>query len=86
MADSIWIGDKTNGIELRPFDQKAKSGLPVLDEIVAYRNGEVILHIESMDDTLYWMRIQVGDHAANANIYAKNGRSHVEMTAENDPP
>lgn len=75
---SEWYGDKTDGIEIR-----RQSG--EIDEIILYRNGECVVHIESMSDQCFWMSLMAKRFEVHANCYAKNGRSHVEMNAEGWP-
>lgn len=75
---SEWYGDKTDGIEIRRQEGH-------IDEIVAYRNGECVVHIEAMSDQCFWMSLMSKRFELHANCYSKNGRSHVEMNAEGWP-
>lgn len=72
-----FYGDRVNGIELRQHD-----GEDQLDELLAYVNGVCVLHIEQMSDQSYWIGTYAGGYTCHANIAAKNGRSHVALTAE----
>ncbi len=86
MAESVWVGDKTNGIELRPFNDDPPSGslMREFDEIVAYRDGEVVLHMECMSDAHYWFAVTVGDHRVDGTIASRSMRAEVVLRAEAD--
>ena len=79
---SVWIGDKANGIELRP-EGKTKEGMLILDELLIYRDGKCLFHLERMDDTSYWFGIYPGGLDVHPfHVRAVNGRSHVNLTTE----
>lgn len=75
---SEWYGDKQDGIEVRMCGDH-------IDEIVVYRNGQCCVHIEQMSDQCYWMSLMSERFEVHANIYGKNGRSHVDANAEGWP-
>ena len=79
---SIWIGDKANGIELRP-EGKTKTGMLILDELLIYQNGVCILHIESMSPSHHFVGIGLpGLPRLVATYQATHGRAAVQLTAE----
>jgi hypothetical protein len=71
---SEWFGDRQDGIEYRWDGDN-------LDEIVVYVAGKVVLHVEQMSDTCYWMGIYVKDYEGAANFGSSNKRSHVKFYA-----
>lgn len=72
---SEWYGDKADGIEIRRHGGQ-------IDEIVVYRDGECVVHVEAMSDQCFWMSLMSKRFEVHANCYSKNGRSHVEMNAD----
>ena len=81
MSKSVCKGDSTNGIEMRLLGETTRHGMPILDELVVYVNGEVVLHIESMDDTYYWMHVGVGPHEVDAH-FGSRGKAHCDLWTE----
>mgnify|MGYP000617857281 CR=1 FL=1 len=76
MAKCELHGTKQDGIEYRWDGEQ-------LDEIVVYVGGKVVLHVEQMSDTTYWMGIYVDGWHGHANFGSTNRRSHVTFyTAE----
>lgn len=65
-------GTEEDGIEYRWRGDQ-------LDEIVVYVGGKVVLHVEQMDDTYYWMGIYANGWAGHANFGSSNRRSHVKF-------
>lgn len=77
MSSDTLYGDTNDGIELRRHDGESQ-----LDELLVYVGGRCVLHVEQMSDQSYWLGIEAGGYECHTHIAAKNGRSHVAMTAD----
>lgn len=78
---STWIGNKENGIELRYGDIGPPDN-EVLDELLLWMNGKVVMHMEAMSPVCYWFGFYLGDRTIHMNISSKNQKSHIAATAE----
>ena len=64
------VGDKTNGVEIRTVDGK-------VDEVIGFKNGETIFHLEMLRDDLCWMKI----NDVMINVLSE---TPLSLTAEED--
>lgn len=79
MSDgSEWFGDTTDGIEIRRQGGQ-------IDEIIVYRDGECVVHIEATSDQCFWMSLMSKRFEVHAHCFSKYGNSEVEMNAEGWP-
>ena len=78
---STWIVNKEKGIELRYGDIGPPDN-EVLDELLLWMNGKVVMHMEAMSDVCYWFGLYLDGHEVHMNISSKNLKSHIAATAE----
>jgi hypothetical protein len=71
VESSTLHGDQEDGIEIRR-DEEGE-----LDEIIVYRDGRCVVHIEAMSDQMFWMSLASKRFVAHCNVGAK--RAHVKF-------
>ena len=77
---SEWIGDKTDGIEIR----RATDGI---DEVLLYVGGHCMMHMEKLAATQFWFLFDVKDRTAlHMAIGSVNRRAAIDATCEKVGP
>ena len=62
-----WQGNKDHGIEFR-----SREGEP--DEVLIWRNGDCLMHLERMDDNQLWIGLHFDDRKT----------IHLDLTSKSD--
>ena len=72
---SQWYGDKHDGIEVRIVNAK-------VDEIILYRNGECVVHLEALSDQQISLSMISKGYEVHTNLFSVNDESKVSMNVE----